>query len=386
MQIAAALHATAWGMYYAFTRIYIVKDLGGGVEALTLLTGLEWFAAFLAIPAGYLADRYGGKWPLYIGALGAIPFLAAPLVTEPTLLSLMLSTSSLAWAIAWPTVLSHVLRGRNIGVKYSKFGLGIGLGWGLGSTTSGFTYERLGVAGTFALMAALYLTAYTAFINKVTGVRGFERATKEDLLEMMGVLKLFAIAIAASTFAREYIFVHLTAKLSQAVSSINFPGLSTHEAFGVIYGVASSMLAIPVRLLAGKLVSKVNPLSLLALMNLAYIAYASAFYFSSDLLIVILWQIPLYPLIDVAMYTSAALYSPEELRSSASGVVITFSSIGAAFIALLYPALSQQSFLTALCISSIALLTSSALVIAFRNKQVLGERSAAFKDSELRSP
>lgn len=367
MQIAATLHAIAWGMYYAFTRIYIVKDLGGGVKALTLLTGLEWFAAFLAIPAGYLADRYGGKWPLYIGALGAIPFLAAPLVTEPTLLSLTLSISSLTWAIAWPTVLSHVLRGEDIGMKYSKFGLGIGLGWGLGSTASGFIYERLGVVGTFTLMAVLYLMAYVAFINRAAGVQNFARVTKEDLLEMVKVLKLFVSAIAISTFAREYIFIYLTAKLNQAVSSINFPGLSTHEAFGIIYGVASSMLAIPVRLLAGKLVSKVNPLNLLAVANLVYIAYASTFYFSSDLLIVILWQIPLYPLVDVAMYTSAALYSPEKLRSSASGTVITFSSIGAAFITLLYPALSQLCFLTALCISSIALLTSSALMMAFKN-------------------
>lgn len=367
MQIAVTLHAVAWGMYYAFTRIYVIKDLGGGVKALILLTGLEWFAALLAIPAGYLADRYGGKWPLYIGAFGAIPFLAAPLVTEPTLLSLMLSTSSLTWAIAWPTVLSHVLRGENIGMKYSKFGLGIGLGWGLGSTASGFIYERLGVVGTFTLMAALYLTAYTAFINRVAGVRGVERVTKEDLLEMMKVLKFFVSAIAVSTFAREYIYIHLTAKLSQAVSSISFPSLSTHEAFGIIYGVTSSMLATPVRLLAGKLISKVNPLNLLALMNLAYIAYASAFYFFNDVLIVILWQIPLYPLVDVATYTSAALHSPEKLRSSASGAVIAFSSIGAAFIALLYPVLSRLCFLTALCISSIALLTSSALIVIFRN-------------------
>ncbi len=367
MQVAATFHAVAWGMYHAFTRIYVVKDLEGGVEALTLLTGLEWLAAFLAIPAGYLTDKYGGRWPLYIGALGAIPFLAAPLVTEPMLLSLVLSTSSLAWAIAWPTVLSHVLRGRDVGVKYSKFGLGIGLGWGLGSIASGFIYEHLGAAGVFTLMATLYLAAYTAFISKVVGVQVLERVNKEDLLKLMNVLKLFVSAIAISTFAREYIFIYLTAKLSQAVSSINFPGLSTHEAFGVIYGVASSILAIPVRLLAGKLVGKVNPLSLLALTNSAYIAYTSAFYFSSDLLTVILWQIPMYPLIDVATYTSAALYSPEKLRSSASGAVITFSSMGAAFIALLYPALSRLCFLTALSISSIALLVSSTLVIAFRN-------------------
>ncbi|MEM3163517.1 MAG: MFS transporter [Desulfurococcaceae archaeon] len=367
MQVAATFHAVAWGMYYAFTRIYVVKDLGGGVKALTLLTGLEWFAALLAIPAGYLADRYGGKWPLYIGALGAIPFLVAPLVVEPTILSLVLSASSLAWAVAWPTVLSHVLRGENVGVRYSKFGLGIGLGWGLGSTASGFIYERLGVTGTFTLIAALYLMAYMAFINRVAGVQNFARVTKEDLSEMMKALKLFVSAIAISTFAREYVFIYLTAKLNQAVSSINFPGLSTHEAFGIIYGVASSMLAIPVRLLAGKLVSKVNPLNLLAVMNLVYIAYASTFYFSNDLLIVVLWQIPLYPLVDVAMYTSAALYSPGKLRSSASGAVITFSSIGAAFITLLYPVLSQLCFLTALSISSTALMTSSALMMAFKN-------------------
>jgi len=88
----------------SFARMYFAREFGA--SALAFLTGIEWFMAFLAIPFGYLKDRYGGRWPIYLGALGSLAFTSLIFVKAPEALSVVLSLSTLAWAAAWPSIIA----------------------------------------------------------------------------------------------------------------------------------------------------------------------------------------------------------------------------------------------------------------------------------------
>lgn len=323
----------------AFTRMYFAKEFG--TSALTFLTGIEWFMAFLAIPFGYLKDKYGGTWPIYLGALGSVAFTSLIFLRSPEVLSVVLSLSTFSWAVAWPSIIATATsKYGTSALSYARITLGGGLGWGIGSVIMGSIYRSYGLIGITASIITTYLLAYTLFIADLKDVEIVVKSTTirfKDLVLTIRMLTYFVLSVVVCVFARELLYVIMTVKLRKEVSTLKLLTLTEEEVFGVVYGALASVLSMPMRLWAGKLANKLGVFRLYRLAVLAYLAYAWVFQATYGIYSIILWQVPLFPLIDVAIYSLAVEHAPEKLRTSVIGVVTAFSSVGGSLLILVKP-------------------------------------------------
>ncbi|MFN3268247.1 MAG: hypothetical protein ACK416_03190, partial [Zestosphaera sp.] len=121
--LGAILSSLTWGLYFSFTRRYIGVELGGGLHALMLITGLEWGFTLFAVVTGKLAKSVGDKNLVLLGFTGVVPFLLALSSRDPLILSIILSFSSLSWALSWPSILTTVFSSSGVspGRAYSYF-------------------------------------------------------------------------------------------------------------------------------------------------------------------------------------------------------------------------------------------------------------------------
>jgi len=354
----------------SFTRMYFAREFGA--SALAFLTGIEWFMALLAIPFGYLKDRYGGRWPIYLGASGSLAFTSLIFVKAPEALSVVLSLSTLAWAAAWPSIIATATgRYGTSATSYARITLGAGFGWGFGSAIMGFIHRAFGLVGVVTSMIATYLLAYALFIVDLKDVEKVaEPATVrlKDLMLTIRMLTYFVLSIVVCVFARELLYVFMTVKLQKEVSTLEFFTLTEEEMFGIVYGALASVLSMPMRLAAGKLADKLGAFRLYKLAVLTYIAYAWVFQATYGIYAALLWQIPLFPLIDVATYSLAIKHAPEKLRTSVIGVITAFSSLGGSLVTLTKPLIDVVEGVSGYALASFSLVVSLIFIDRFQSK------------------
>jgi len=339
LQIATALHGFAWGVYFAYTRRLFSETYGAGY--LALLTGLEWAAALLSVFFGYLRDRYRGSWPLYVGASGAAPFVALAVVDEPVELALLLSLSNAAWSAAWPAIVSGAADkyGSSASV-YARWSIGLGIGWGLGSAASGFVASAWGVQGVVLSMVAPYVAAYCLFIYELRDIDRVGSSNSISLSSLASLLRsmyLFSAAVVVSVFSRELIYVYATKKFSDEVTKLF--GDSADELFGLLYAVGV-VVSAPSRVVAGKLADRVSPGTLLISVLAAYALFGVGMHVSSGWSTIILWQLPLFPFMDVSLTGFTLKIVPSELRGSSIGIVTALSSLGGLMLVFTEPLFS----------------------------------------------
>ncbi len=369
--VASLIHATAWGLYFAFTRFYIVTKLGGGYTALLFLTGAEWGLPVLSIVWGVLADKYGRRKFVVLGASGALAFAIAAQIREPMLFVAILSYASFAWGLAWPSVLAPVLTpSESAGRRYSIFMMGSTLGWSLGSSAMGFLYNLAGPRGVLYMVALLYACAYalyTAFFP-----REYERGkgagvSLEDFQRLAMLMLMLLLSIALATFGAELGFNLMAVKLEHELSMVLGNANENIKAvlYGFLYGGITTLVGVPARIAAGRIADRWTPLRLFIAVDLGYAAYIAGLVLSHGIATIILWQIPLYPFYDVSVYASTSRYAPPELKASVAGVTLAAQSLGGLAVAFAGPLSDVLGPNIAATIACIALLLSAIIAVVF---------------------
>jgi MFS family permease len=330
--LGAILNTFTWGLYFSFTRRYIGVELGGGLHAIMFITGLEWGLTLFAAIVGKLAKYVGDKNLVLLGITGAIPFLLALTTREPLTLSLILSLSSLSWALSWPSILTAVFSSSRAspGRAYSFFTLGTGIGYSVGSSVMGVFYSLVGPEGVFIILAITYSLTYLIFVmffpKEVE--RGMSGASNQgwDFRAFLPVL----LALSLTVFSRELLYAIAPTKLSLELEGVLDTSSKWLEyvLFGVIYGGFTALLSIPARVFAGRLADRYNPLRLFSLTTLAYMLVYWGFVKSGGLLTLLIWQIPLYPFLDTAINTYIAKRTSRENMTTGFGITIFFNALG----------------------------------------------------------
>ncbi|MEM0453134.1 MAG: MFS transporter [Sulfolobales archaeon] len=367
--LGAALNTTTWGLYFSFSRRYLSVELGGGTQVILLITGLEWVFTLFAVISGKLVERLGGRYVILLGITGVLPFVAALRVYDPTVLAIMLSFASFSWAISWPSILSTVFSGDSImpGSAYSYFTIGSGLGYSIGSMIMGPLYSSLSAVGVFTTIIIIYLVTYLIFFIhypvKESLRRGMEG--KEGSSNTFHTLLLVLVALSLTVFARELLYSVAPIKLTYEVRKVFAPSseLLDYTLFGMFFGGLTALLSVPARVVAGKLSDRYNPLYLLSITSTAYLVTYWLFVTTEGLIPVLVWQLPLYPFLDVSINTYIAKYVPKHTMTLGFGTVLMFSAIGGLLLLpiLVSPSITPE-FLGLLV--TVAVVTSIALIIA----------------------
>lgn len=335
--VAATLYMTTWGLYFSFTRRYIGVELGGGLQSIILITGLEWGFTLLAVAAGRLTRRVGERNLILLGSAGCFSFLAAMATRNPTELAVILSLYSFTWALSWPPVLSTVLSDVSIspGRAYSYFTVGTGLGYSIGSACMGPVYGVAGPEGAFTTLALTHLITYSillAFFPGNISSKTVKHEVGEDFStrEVFGRLAPVLVALSLTVFARELLYSVAPSKLSKELESLvgSSSALTEYTLFGVVYGGFTAVLSIPARIVAGRLTDKHDPLKVFALVTVAYLLDYWFFVKSWGWASIIIWQLPLYPFLDTAINTYIAKQVPRNTMASGFGLVIAFDAVG----------------------------------------------------------
>ncbi|MEM4907026.1 MAG: MFS transporter [Sulfolobales archaeon] len=332
--LGATLNTFTWGLYFSFTRYYLGIELGGGTSALILITGLEWVFTLFAVVSGRLVRRIGGRSVTLLGISGALPLLAGLKVHDPNILAVVLSLASFSWAIAWPSILLAVFSGDNItpGRAYSYFTIGSGVGYSLGSTLMGVFYNFAGSGGVFTTLAAMYVVTFLTFYILYPTRELQQRKTDDYKGELDVIHSLLPILVAFSliVFSRELLYSVGPVKLASEIRKLlpTYSEVVEYTVFGAVFGGITALISVPARIVAGRLSDRFNPLYILASTGVAYLITYWIFVSTEGLIPIIIWQLPLYPFLDVSVNTYIAKYVPKHAMALGFGTVLTFSAIG----------------------------------------------------------
>jgi len=337
--VATILSSTTWGLYFSFTRYYLAVELGGGSQPILLISGLEWFYTLFAPASGGLVKLIGDRGVVALGILGFLPLLTGYLIRDPYHLALTLSLSSISWAISRPAIVSAVLShsGGAPGRAYGIFTIGSSAGYSLGTVLMGLLRGSIGALEVFAAMAVLHVATYSLYLIFYPAPRppvsgsGCEGGTARygaagSFLGLSPVL----LSISMIVLSRELLYSIAPTKIDSEVERVfgAAGGPARHILFGLFFGGITSLLSIPARIAAGVLSDRYSPLCILGAVGVAYTAVYWGFAVFEGVVPLLIWQIPLYPFLDVAANTYMAKMAPRGHMTTMLGAVLTFSAIG----------------------------------------------------------
>ncbi len=149
-------------------------ELGANPLSVGLLFSLySLFPLFLAFYAGRIADRFGARWPMFVGSLGLACGLLLPYLL-PRLPALYASATLIgAFYIFYTVSAQHLIGafggGHQRTRNFSIYSLGVGLTALLGPMISGFSIDLAGHRDTYLLLGLLPV-APIAFLLFVRGL------------------------------------------------------------------------------------------------------------------------------------------------------------------------------------------------------------------------
>lgn len=334
--VATTLIFASWGLYYAFTRRYLSVELRGGVSAVMLIAGLEWLLTLPAILSARLNRVIGVKETILVGFAGSALFVVAiPVSKKASLLIPVIALSNLAWSLSWPSIVSFVLsKSTSPGRAYSMLTLGSGVGYGLGSAIMGFVYEAVGPEGVLSFISLLYASGYLALYALVRNEvnHAARNATPESIKEIASKkdVLLVLLALSLTVLGRELFYSVASYKLSLDIEEAFSVTSEAFERglFGVLFGGLVAALSMPARYLAGILSDRYNPVRILIGANISYIATYWLFVTTKGLIPIVLWQIPLYPFLDVPVNTYVAKRCSGGATTLGLGAILLFTALG----------------------------------------------------------
>jgi hypothetical protein len=362
--VALTLGSFSWGVFYTFSTRYLVAELGGGLLSMYLFTGSSWLFTLLTLLADAASRTLGERLTILTGALVAVPVLLGACVREPLLLALLLASVSAPWSISWPVVLkvvfSRVESGE--GGEYSAFTVFSGISYFAGSLSAGLLYALGGVGvvyTTTALLLVASFTLYYAYYTPSSTSSGESPAGGR----LVGALKYTLTAICVFVLGRELFFAYVPVKINRELEALlpSSGDLAYYVVYGLVYsgGALVSPLA---RVLAGRLVDKYGPRGVLVASISGYALLYWLFAETSGVVPLVLWQVPLFPLYDVAVNTHIARLLPRELHVQGFALLTAFTALGGSLVTLLLALRVVDTALVGLVVTA-ATLTSITLLL-----------------------
>jgi len=335
--LALTVSSCGWGSFYAFSTRYISHGLGGGSTAIMLFNGVNWFFMLLAVFASSLAKLLTERRLLLLGVLTSLPILAGGYVNDPYLLSLVLASSALPWALTWPVVLKVVFSrgGGGLGREYAMFTLGSGTGFALGATLSGALYALGGPHLVYLVTALLVSIPYPVYYTYYTPGARKEIEGLAPRTRIFSALKYTLVVVCLASLSRELLYAQGPTKIILELEALmqGYESWVHYVLYGLIYG--GGAIASPLgRVLGGRLVDRYGSRGVLIATIAIYATLYWLFIKTSGITPLLLWQVPLYPIQDTAMNTHIASLVPEPLRMQGLGLATAFTALGGSLVVL----------------------------------------------------
>jgi MFS family permease len=340
-----------FGSFYLFAGIgetaFLLIGLIGGLPILVGLAGIylwgslsdRWHRRLPFIILGFLAQAV--SFFLYIFILDSLTFLIV------TCAAYLFSLATVPMGNAYLTE-ARTFKGGAVGLLLATSSIG----WSVGAFAGGFLFAMIGMAGLFFLggialvSAAVIILVFVQEIpqNKIDVFPQMNEPTSDTSSNpwwkpQLWILLILAVAVASGSLgvnAFAYFFgVYLVSEIG-----------GTPLMVGIANGFAS-LFGLGVTLAAGHGSDRIGrkPIILLGFGGYGLFMLVYLFVFN-PWIAMLLWFIPLYPLISTASYAAAADLSRVEVRGRAMSTIATANSLGQAIGPIIGGALVQFAFFT----------------------------------------
>jgi hypothetical protein len=326
LALSLALVSAADALYVALTRPLVGVD-AYGVGALVLLATVESLAFIPAFAAASLSEVLGRR-RVAVLAIAAAPGVLALL--PPRDLPAMLAGGALysfSTATLYNLVVAGTLEEREEALKsYAVAGLGMSLGWGLGSTAAWPLYYALGPSGAAAAVLAMIASA------AALGVRGEGDGSAGAIEAMLHPLRTLGALLPVAAAGSALHTVGMSAygvELDRALGSLLASEAGGRMLYGLFRGGLPVLLEAALRLRSSELVERFGGARLL----LASVWLSAMLYSLLPLLpahaVVAAWfaVVAVFTLYDVALYALVA-ERVDGLEGAAVGALSLASGAG----------------------------------------------------------
>ncbi|MFX1510484.1 MAG: MFS transporter [Promethearchaeota archaeon] len=340
-----------FGSFYLFAGIgetaFLLIGLIGGLPVLIGLLGVyfwgslsdRWHRRIPFIILGFIAQTI--SFFLYIFIQDSFTFLVV------TCVAYLFSLAAVPMANAYLTE-ARTFKGGAVGLLLATSSVG----WSVGAFTGGFLFTLIGMSGLFLLggfafiAGALMIGIIVREIPQTTRVSQPEEVpSRSEIIPrpwwkpLTWILLVLAAAVAISSLGVNgfaYFFgVYLVSEIG-----------GTPLMIGIANGFAS-LFGLGVTLAAGHGSDRIGRKPVILVGFAGYAMFMLVYLFIFDPFVaMLLWFIPLYPLISTAGYAAAADLSKAERRGRAMSTIATANSIGQAFGPIIGGALVQFVFFT----------------------------------------
>ena len=330
-EISSILFGMVWGIYYALTRVYYIKNFGND---LTIILSMEYFAMFSSIIFVRFLKYY--KYLIPIVCMLPFSFFLIPFFKEKYLYVSSIFLISISYAIAYPMML------KVLNNFYPRFLVLATIGFSLGSILMGFVSKIFGYALNFFLIGILLFLSYSMILSLYR--YGWERISYSA--KNFKSIALILI-VALSSVAIEIVYAYSSYRLHEI--------LSDEFLYGIFYGGISSTILLMLRNHVQKIYSSKNPKDIAIKVFLLYTSYLILISSISGIFLVILWQIPMYPFYEAALL-SFIIYVIKNKEYSSSIILTGYGLAGFIFL-LIYNFLNISSSIMILLVLALMLVS-----------------------------
>ncbi|RLG09543.1 hypothetical protein DRN73_09745 [Candidatus Pacearchaeota archaeon] len=369
----------SWGLYYIFLKPRFV-DLHANYFSILLIDSLSALAGLLSVLWGWLGDKYNRKTLLLLSSLGAFSIFFVGRFNKINILLIFIFFSSLFVFMGYPMI--------RVGFSFAGvkglvlLSVAMAIGWSMGSIFSGlfhdvfkFDYKLIYTISAFIFFSGT-LIAYFFYPKEAECERSkvsFKKLFEEWLSKSLRGIGLGVFLLQMGITLG---YALLTVKLYKDVLG----GNKLHFAF--VWGAIPSIMAILMSPLYGKIVDKLGGLKSSVLVSGLYFLNLLILIFSKGLLMVLVWFIPLWNFMVIALNRLISDITLKEDRGKGMGyldTVINSAMFLAGFLGVLVDKFSINFgyFLSVLFVF-MSFLTFLSLDLKWG--RVLGERKGLVRD------
>ena len=246
---------------------------------------------------------------------------------------------SLFTSIVSIVALSSLIEDRpRIGTKYSRAGISMGIGWGIGSLLAWPLYLKIDRYGFAVMLSTLYIVSIVMILK---GYIGKEREASKGLTigfqhvysglsRFIPVLLFSSIGLAIGSNVNALL---LDSKLRDLFSVFN-TGFESRILYGFFCGTLPVLLGSPLRLIIGKLVDKGYEKTMFTASILTYLILYLILPRTRPVIFIILWMLPVYSFYDTSIYAIISR-STSKYEATATGFLSTINSLAGLSLLLL---------------------------------------------------
>jgi MFS family permease len=321
----------AGGIFWPFIGLQLY-DLQASYFQIALLDSL---AAIMFIPSriwGAASDFYGLRKPFIIFGriVSAIPIFICSFVSSTIHLILLFMISSFFASISFSSFLAALTAVKKKGMMVGWYSMLNTVGWAVGVFFMGFIdqfYEAFGVYTISAALigiSALIMVLYPkeSQLIRVESLRNYLKTTFSLKFKAPKEFSWLLLATFLSWIGFQWAGPLLRMRFYDVLER-------SKPMVGIVWALGAFISGVIVSPLAGKIADKVGGGKLLLATAIIYALYLPLFALVSDpTLYIILWIIPIWTFLWVALLTTPAQMTEESVRGEAMGVLNTALNFG----------------------------------------------------------